>query len=63
MVDEAVSEHPRKFGARRVDLRRRHEDHLDIGAAFSLPPGRYVLICNLQNHYRLGRHVVVTVTG
>lgn len=28
-----------------------------------LPPGRYVLICNLQNHYQLGMHVVITVTG
>lgn len=28
-----------------------------------LTPGRYVLICNLQNHYKLGMHVVITVSG
>jgi uncharacterized cupredoxin-like copper-binding protein len=28
----------------------------------SLTPGRYVLVCNLQNHYKRGMHIVVTVT-
>ncbi len=28
----------------------------------SLAPGRYVLVCNLQSHYRLGMHAVLTVT-
>ena len=27
-----------------------------------LTPGRYVLVCNLQNHYKMGMHLVVTVT-
>jgi uncharacterized cupredoxin-like copper-binding protein len=27
-----------------------------------LAPGRYVLACNLQNHYRLGMHTALTVT-
>jgi uncharacterized cupredoxin-like copper-binding protein len=28
----------------------------------SLTPGRYVLVCNLLNHYKMGMHIVVTVT-
>jgi uncharacterized cupredoxin-like copper-binding protein len=27
-----------------------------------LTPGRYVLVCNLLNHYKMGMHLVVTVT-
>jgi uncharacterized cupredoxin-like copper-binding protein len=29
----------------------------------SLAPGRYVLVCNLPGHYKLGMHTVITVTG
>lgn len=28
----------------------------------SLPPGRYVVICNINNHYTLGMHASLTVT-
>src|SRR6516165_6069059 len=28
----------------------------------SLAPGRYVLVCNLPGHYKLGMHTVITVT-
>jgi uncharacterized cupredoxin-like copper-binding protein len=27
-----------------------------------LAPGRYVLVCNLPGHYKLGMHTVITVT-
>jgi uncharacterized cupredoxin-like copper-binding protein len=27
-----------------------------------LAPGRYVLVCNLPGHYKLGMHAVITVT-
>ncbi len=30
-------------------------------ATFDLPPGRYVLICNITAHYGLGMHTVLTV--
>jgi uncharacterized cupredoxin-like copper-binding protein len=29
----------------------------------ALAPGRYVLVCNLPGHYKLGMHTVVTVSG
>ena len=29
----------------------------------SLAPGRYVLVCNLPGHYKLGMHTVITITG
>jgi uncharacterized cupredoxin-like copper-binding protein len=29
----------------------------------ALAPGRYVLVCNLLGHYKLGMHTVITVSG
>jgi uncharacterized cupredoxin-like copper-binding protein len=29
----------------------------------SLPPGHYVLVCNLPGHYQSGMHTALTVTG
>jgi uncharacterized cupredoxin-like copper-binding protein len=39
---------------------------LDVGKSadltVDLKPGRYLLICNLPNHYKLGMHTEFTVT-